>query len=158
MTQQEKINDWFETEFPKTFDKLVLDIGQGRIAAFGAYIITVCPHYTQVEKNNTSCVQFRDRRSAMSWCVADHLGDYDLARRIENLDRSRVLCQNDLHSRSQLSSRSKNDRFKETVSTKLAYKRDHLHRLENELAKCIDRAKYLQLRGFQNEIARARRT
>lgn len=149
MTQQEKINNWFETEFPKTFDKLVLDLGQGRITAFGSYMITIGKDYTQVEKNHVMCAKFQDRRSAMSWCVADHLGDYNLARRIENLDRSRVLCMDDIQFRSQMSARSKSDRFKATVATKLSYKREHLFRLENELAKCIDRAKYLQLRGFQ---------
>lgn len=156
--QEQKLADWFETELPKTFNTLMLDVGQNRISAFGRYVITIGSDHTDVEKNTTLNVRFTDRRSAMSWCVADHLGDYDLARRIEHLDRSRTLCMDDLHTRGQISSRSKNDKFRETVATKLAYKREHLQRLENELGKCIDRAKYLQLRGFQNEIARARRT
>jgi hypothetical protein len=104
---------------------------------------------TEVQKNDTVSLRFMDRRSAMSWCVADHVGDYNLARRIENLDQSRAICTRDLKARSQILSRSKTDRFKEAVSTKLAYKRDHLRHIEHELGKCIDRAKYLQLRGFQ---------
>jgi hypothetical protein len=50
--------------------------------------------------------------------------------------------------------RTRNEGFAEVVLTKLQPKVERLSWLNNELEKCLNSAKYLQLRGFQNETAR----
>jgi len=63
---------------------------------------------------------------------------------------------NDIETRSGQAQKSYGN-FWETVSAKAAHKRSQSQQIENELTKCINSAKYWQLRGSNNETARTGR-
>jgi hypothetical protein len=56
-----------------------------------------------------------------------------------------------------VASRSKRPEFKESIDTKLENKIIRRKELEQQLAKYVNSAKYLQQRGFDNETARSSR-
>jgi hypothetical protein len=49
--------------------------------------------------------------------------------------------------------RGRHEDFYETVNTKIQPKQAVLDSVQAEIEKCINSAKYLQLRGFSNETA-----
>jgi hypothetical protein len=53
-----------------------------------------------------------------------------------------------------MADRSRNNGFSEVVLTKLQPKVQQHTLVDQELEKCLISAKYIQLRGFQNETAR----
>jgi predicted transposase YbfD/YdcC len=77
-----------------------------------------------------------------------------LAQNIKNLDRKKNLLSADIHCRKSLADRSRQSGFNEMVLTKLQTKIEQHVMVDRELEKCLNLAKYIQLRGFQNEIAR----
>jgi hypothetical protein len=84
----------------------------------------------------------------MSWCVADHLQQYKLAQNIRILDNKKQTLTADIHCRRGQADCSTRPEFREMVRTKLAPKIENLTLLNQELEKCLNSAKYLQLRGF----------
>jgi hypothetical protein len=63
----------------------------------------------------------------------------------------------DINARAAVAERSKNFEFRDSVGTKLETKIIHKKQLENQLAKSVNWAKYIQQRGFENETARTGR-
>ena len=100
---------------------------------------------------------FSTSRSALSWCIADKFRNYKLAQTLLNLDNALANVAGDIAARAQIADRSKNPEFRETVAIKLETKLIHKKILENDLANCVNLAKYLQQRGFDNETARTGR-
>jgi hypothetical protein len=103
-------------------------------------------------------VIFGSKRVAMSWCIADRLQRYQLARNIQLLDNKRQSLAADIYCRQQLANHSRNIDFSESVNTKIQRKIDYFNMLDSELEKCLNSAKYWQLKGFANETARTGRT
>jgi hypothetical protein len=79
-----------------------------------------------------------------------------LANEIQHLDFTLLRLRNDIEVRSSQAQKSYGN-FWETVSAKAAHKRSQSQQIENELTKCINSAKYWQLRGSNNETARTGR-
>jgi hypothetical protein len=95
-----------------------------------------------------------NKRNAISWCVADHNHRITLANRILVLDNKKQILAADIQGRQQLGDRSRVEDFYENVSIKLQPKIEAFNMLTSELEKCINSAKYIQIRGFSNETAR----
>lgn len=133
---------------------VILPLDNGNYEVFGKYqIIPEHPGYT-VMCHATEVGFFNNSRTAMGWCIADKYGDYNLARDILNLDNKLSFLNNDINSRANLADRSKRPEFRENVGTKLETKIIHKKALENQLSNCVNLAKYLQQRGFNNETQR----
>jgi len=64
---------------------------------------------------------------------------------------------NDIFVRMGVANRSKKPDFRESIDTKLETKVIRKKELEQQLAKYVNSAKYLQQRGFDNETARSSR-
>ena len=64
----------------------------------------------------------------------------------------------DFDVRSNLVGKFKNSEHRTIVELKLRTRKDRLKLLDNELSKCINLAKYWQIRGFNNETVRTGRT
>jgi hypothetical protein len=64
----------------------------------------------------------------------------------------------DINTRAAAGDRSQDPAWRETILTKLETKIIQKKLLENQLTKCVDWAKYIQQKGFDNETARTGRS
>lgn len=155
MNREQKLERFATQQLQKNIDNLVIPDDDGNHIAFGRYLIKAEPLGCRVYDNNEELLgSFSNRRTAMSYCVADKFRRYKLAAHIKTLDNKRQILINDIATHRGLADRSRNAGFREIVMTKLAPKTIQLRAVENELEKCVISAKYLQLKGFQNETAR----
>ena len=74
------------------------------------------------------------------------------------LDNKLTGLANDITTRATIADRSKRPDFREDIGTKLETKMIHKKIVENQLTNCVNLAKYLQQRGFNNETQRIGRS
>jgi hypothetical protein len=156
MTREQKLHRWAQRELTLHLNDLILDDWQGGILAFGRYEIQSSDQEFVVTRDNELQGKFTTRRVALSWCVADNKHIWDLRQRIAVLDQQRHRLNQDINTRKQAQSRIQDGFRKNLVEDKLQNRHYQLANTNFELEKCLARAKYLQLRGSQNETARTR--
>jgi hypothetical protein len=117
----------------------------------------------QLNDTYLACKQYQDPKTfsalrfAMSWCIADKYGKLDLATAIVNLDQQRYTILNNVKVRQHLAKKIQDPVRKEIVELKIANKKNGLVQIENQLTKCVNLAKYWQIKGFNcDETARTR--
>jgi hypothetical protein len=155
MKSQQKLEQWAEREVKRNIHNMIVDIDKDNYVAFGKYYL--CTNKQSVTVHNLSgdlISEFGNKRTAISWCVADNKNMLSLAQNIKNLDRKKSLLSADIHCRRSVADRSRQQGFSEMVLTKLQTKIQQHIMVDRELEKCLNLAKYIQLRGFQNETAR----
>ena len=157
MNKTQKLEKFADREIKNLQDKLIVPDGRGGYTAFGKYHIVPKKEHVVVYVKDQETLEFGNKRTAMSWCVADRLQKYSLARNIHNLDNKRRSLAADIHCRQQIAKQSRSADFSESVNTKVQRKLDYINVLESELEKCLNSAKYWQLKGFANETARTGR-
>lgn len=148
MTRDQKLERFAERELKRVYTELIIDDEQGGYVAFGRYHLQPNDDSFAVYHSDDLVSTFSSKRAAMSWCVADHLQQYRLAQNIRILDNKKQSLTADIHCRRGQADRSNRPDFREIVRTKLAPKIENLTLLNQELEKCLNSAKYLQLRGF----------
>jgi hypothetical protein len=148
MTRDQKLERFAERELKRVYTELIIDDEHGGYVAFGRYHLR--PEHTgfAVYQSDDLVAVFGSKRTAMSWCVADHLKQYQLSQNIRILDIKKQSLTADIYCRQGQADRSTRPEFREMVRTKLAPKIENLTLLNRELEKCLNSAKYLQLRGF----------
>lgn len=145
-----------QQELPTMVDNLIIKDGN-TYKVFGKYTITKQKYNYQVITTTDIEEQFSSTRSALAWCIADKFNNLNLARDIVNLDSMITRQQQDIQVRKAQITRCKDGNFADTVAAKVDCKQQQCRVLEHELSKCINRAKYLQYRGFSNETSRTGR-
>jgi len=100
---------------------------------------------------------FNSTKTALSWCIADKNQAYNTARNILELDTKLGAISADIAARTTIAEHSQQWEFRDVVGTKLETKIIRKKKVESELAKCVNWAKYCQQRGFNNETARTGR-
>lgn len=157
MKQDQEFERMFRQEFKSVTPNLIWQNLAGEYEAFGKYrIVPMRPGYRVFCAANEVGI-FHSTRSALSWCIADKHGAYNTARELLETDTKLYSLVQDISIRTALAERSKNFDFRDSVGTKLETKIIHKKQLENQLAKCVNWAKYIQQRGFENETARTGR-
>ena len=154
----DRLLEMVKPDLPTIEKNAIVKDDDGSWLVFGRYRIDrYKSHYTVKRYLNTIGI-FSNLRSALSWCVADKFGQYKLANDILHLEKQYHLLRDDLRVRSNLAAQIRqNDRY-ESVQIKLEQKKIRLRTIETRLDKCINLAKYWQLRGFNNETARTGRS
>jgi hypothetical protein len=137
---------------------LIVEDDNGGVWAFGHYYLTKQDHGVLVTKNYVEKGVFSSMRTALSWCVADKYQQFVLGEEIIKLDRIRWTLKTDIDTRTRINQTIKDADRRELIETKLTTKRIKLRGLTERLDKCVSLAKYWQIRGFNNEIARTRRS
>ena len=100
---------------------------------------------------------FSSSKSAVSWCVAEKYNKFALSREIALADSDTSRLLNDVVISQELLS-TMHDRERRSIARhKLEHKQTQLKQAQERLAKCINLAKYFQIRGFNDELARTRR-
>lgn len=147
----------FRREFGDTVKNTIWQNDAGDYRVFAKYLIRRERGQYRVWCHSTEVGTFSTSRAALSWCIADKFHNFKLAQKLLTLDNALANVARDIATRAQVADRSKNPDFRETVAIKLETKLIHKKILENDLANCINSAKYLQQRGFDNETARTGR-
>jgi hypothetical protein len=151
MLAYKKLEQIAAKEIVSLQDKMILPDSRGGVIAFTKYKISPDRRGFFVKPENQTGLHFHSRRNALSWCIADRIKNYSLARSIHSLDGKKFILENDISARKILAEKSNNQDFKEKVNTKLMSKILYLNQVKNELEKYVNLAKYWQTKGFRNE-------
>jgi len=154
MTREQKLEAWAERELKRNIDSIIIDNGAGGIVVFGKYCIESTDSRFRVSTWDREIHCFSSKKSAMSWCTADHQQQYNLSNSILVLDRKKQALAADIYCRKTVGERGRHENFYEIINMKIQPKIDLYNSIDAELENCVNRAKYLQIRGFNNETAR----
>ena len=155
MKTSQKLAELAEQELPKLLEHVIVADG-GKYRVFGSYVLRQTTHGYSLTYQDTPVGTFTSTRSAIAWCIADKNRQYRLANEIQHLDFTLLRLRNDIEVRGSQARKSYGT-FWETVSAKAAHRKEQSQQIENELTKCINSAKYQELRGRINETARTGR-
>jgi hypothetical protein len=154
MTRDQKLEQFAERELKRNIDSLIIDDGTGCIVVFGKYYIEPVDTRFQVSTWDKVIHCFSSKKTAMSWCTADCQAHYNLSNMILVLDRKKQALAADIYCRKTLGERGRTETFYEIINMKIQPKIDLYTSVVAELEKCVNQAKYMQIRGFNNETAR----
>lgn len=152
MNQDQKLESFAERS-AHMLDSSIIPLETGYLV-FAKYNLQPNGNFYDVYLYDDLVATFSSKRTAISWCVAEKYRQHQLSFDIRVLDAKKSQLSADIYARQQMSNRSKRDQFAEIVETKLEPKIRYLNTIKAELEKCVNSAKYLQLRGFSNETAR----
>ena len=154
MNKQQKLELFAERELKRNIDSLIINDEDDCIIAFGRYYIKPVDTRFQVSTWDTIIHCFSSKKTAMAWCTADKYKHYNLSNVILVLDRKKQSLAADIYCRKIMGERGKTESFYEIINMKIQPKIDMYNSVISELEKCVNQAKYMQIRGFNNETAR----
>jgi len=153
----QKLEHIVKTDMPLAEQNTIIRNKHGQYDVFGIYQIQRNQHGASVWYKQELTKQFGSVKSAVSWCIAEKYKKYNLARDIEQSDIDVTRLENDVIISQGIIPRIKNFDTYIISHAKLENKKAHLSQAQDRLAKCINLAKYFQIRGFNDELARTRR-
>ena len=130
----------------------------GRYHVFSEYQLEVQKNGCLMRSTRHDDRRFGSVKTALSWCIAHKYQRHDVANEIENLDQQHQIGTADLEVRSQLARRQSDPVRRETAMLKVEHRREQLAQVSDRLTKCVNLAKYWQIRGFNNETVRTGRS
>ena len=154
MITSQNIERLFRQEFSDIMPNVIYESDDGVYQVFDRYRIQPTQYGYRVFCSATEVGTFSTTRSALSWCIADKNRAFNTARELLEIDQKLSCLTHDIATQAAIGDRSKNPSLRETILTKLESKIIHKKQLENQLAKCVNWAKYVQQRGFDNETQR----
>lgn len=154
MNVQKKLAQFTDQQLKKHADRMLVPQPDGSLVAFGRYLIKQRQHHYSVYTWDRKQGDFASQRSALGWCSAERHRYYNLSREILQLDQTLDHLTVDIEQTTNSIKHSNNHEFCDILQVKLAHKRQRLTRVRNELENCLSRAKYIELKDFQNETAR----
>jgi len=152
-----RLHDMVAQDLASLAPNTILPDGLG-YQVFEIYSIQPSQGLWQVTKRGEPIALMTGLKSAVSWCVADKYNQHYLSAEIQGLDRHKLQISSDLQVREALARRKKLAITVDATEAKISIRRRRLQQIDERLAKCVNVAKYWQLRGFNNETARAGRT
>lgn len=155
MIHEQRLEVLMTREFKKHSANTIVDDDTGtKYLVFGKYEIAQTPEGFVVSDWHSMIHCFSAKRIALSWCIADKYQRYNLSNNLVILDRRQQVLKTDIYCSRKTAEVSGRESFYEIVNTKMQPKIDMLESVTAELEKCVNSAKYLQIRGFHNETAR----
>ena len=151
MNKEQKLELFARVELERNVYKMIVEDEEGGYIVFGRYYIRSVNGLWEVYELDQFIHQFHNKRTAMAWCTSDKFKLYQRASEILALDRKKQNLMADISCRRTLGDRSRQYSFYEIVNMKIEPKIATLELVSRELEKCITSAKYLQIRGFNNE-------
>ena len=124
------------------------------IQAFGVYSIYKQNHIYNIYKKNILVAETSSAKCALAWCIADKYGVKHLREEIQRLDLDLSRRQIEIQSYKNFIQTSAPITRKLVVEDKLQESILKAKRTRNQLDKCLNSAKYYQLKGFENETSR----
>jgi len=153
----EKLAEFVKDDLQKIEPNVIIEYN-GNYEVFGTYLLVKNNDCTcTVTKNSGRIIRFSSLRVALAWCTADKSNMLDFSRKIIDLDKQLMLLSDDVAVRQKIITKISDPIRKEIGTAKLTKKRSAVKHLENQLTKCVNLAKYWQIKGFnRDEIARPR--
>jgi hypothetical protein len=158
MNTTQEFKQLFHQEFRDIMPNTIWQNDNGEYEVFGHYRIQSTRPGYRVMCSATDVGVFSSTRTALSWCIADKHRAYNTARELLTIDTKLTALTQDINARAAVGDRSQNPQLRETILTKLETKIIQKKLLENQLTKCVNWAKYIQQRGFDNETQRTGRS
>lgn len=158
MNSDQDFDRLFRQEFRDIMPNTIWQDEDGTYEVFGHYRIQPNRPNYRVFCGATDIGVFSSTRTALSWCIADKNKSYNTAREILTVDTKLTSLTHDISARAAIGDRSNNPALRERILTKLETKIIKKKLLENQLTKCVNWAKYIQQRGFDNETQRIGRS
>jgi len=124
------------------------------IRAFGKYTIIRNSKSFQVYRSATLAVEPSSSKVAISWCVADKYGKHSLAHDLITYDAEVERRQDEIMYYRNTLNCDQDTVLKSVVADRLAESMARLKYAQEQLDKCVNLAKYWQLKGFKDETAR----
>ena len=158
MTPTQEFDRMFRQEFRDLMPNVIWQNDNGIYEVFDRYQIHPERSGYKVFCSATDVGVFSSTRTALSWCIADKNQAYNTARELLTVDNKLTALTQDINTRAAVGDRSQNPQLRENILTKLETKIIQKKLLENQLAKCVNWAKYIQQRGFEDETQRTGRS
>jgi hypothetical protein len=158
MNTTQEFKQLFHQEFRDIMPNTIWQNDSGEYEVFGHYRIHAERPGYRVTCGATDVGVFSSTRTALSWCIADKNKAYNTARELLTIDTKLAALTQDINARAAVGDRSQNPQLRETILTKLETKIIQKKLLENQLTKCVNWAKYIQHRGFEDETQRTGRS
>jgi len=158
----DRLNDRFEhvlgPEMLVAKQNLIIKTANGSYQLFGRYCLTESAGEVSVCLMGIEIGKFNSLQAAVSWCIAEKYKQTWLSDEISRVDQELAQRLQNHLVLSDICKRVRDTERKIIAETKSreAYLRCQYTR--KQLANCVSRAKYFQIRGFNDEIARTRRT
>ena len=157
-TFSKKLEKMVLQNIDQLLDNSIVPVGNG-YSVFNRYQLNPSEYEVAVYVDKfMDQITFGSKRTALGWCVADKYNKNDLAREIEFLDKQKVRLQDDVNAQIKHLSFFKDPIKRSIVEVKLDSKKEALRHVCDKLNKCINTAKYWQIKGFNDEIERTRKT
>lgn len=153
MKPSQKLIKLAQRELAELQSTLILKDGNG-YQVFGRYQIVPDSGLYRVDVNSDIQGRFINKKTALSWCIADNQHQMNLARQIQQLDERLQYTQNGLQQRRAVKENTRDPALKELARVKAQHRATRQSQTLAELEKCIKLAKYLHLKGFSNETQR----
>lgn len=147
----EKLEDLIGKNIKSSLSASIVKLNKNVYRLFNTYTVYVKVDGVKVKKSER-CYDFSSLRAALSWCTLDRIGDRAEAERIKVLDGDRQRIDNDISFSIEMQKNNSNH----LLSVKIDYKMQILNKLKHDLKNCITKAKYIQIKEFNNEIERFR--
>ena len=154
MKSDQEFDRLFRQEFRDIMPNTIWQNDDGVYEVFGHYSIQPEQSGYRVFCSATDVGVFSNTRTALSWCIADKNQAYNTARELLEVDTKLAALSQDISTRAAVGDKSRDPALREIILTKLESKIIHKKLLENQLTKCVNWAKYVQQRGFDNETQR----
>lgn len=155
MNTNQKLETFAFREYRRHAHNIIVETDNDQHLVFGAYVLEHTKRGVEVWNRAQDLVAiFGDQRAALSYCVADKFRRYALGAQIISLDKQKQNYAADISTHRARMARSRNSEFIDLVSDKLSQRLVQHRAVTEQLEKCINQAKYLQIKGFQNETAR----
>jgi hypothetical protein len=153
----DKMQSLLQTEFDVASQNLIVKNADGGYHLFGLFDVHENQDMIEVFRGNTKLQEFTQLQLALSWCIAEKYQQNLLSLEIVRLHKDLVRLRNTTHALDVMTDRITDRDRRSVTRVKTEDSRYRLASVQNQLTKCVSRAKYLQIRGFNDEIARTRR-
>jgi len=129
----------------------------GAYEVFGRWQLQEHGDRVTVSRREQVVCEFSSLRVAVSWCIAEKYNQRELSADIRRLDQDlcRLRDQDWVRRQAAESLRDPDRRVTALIKSQEAHRRYCV--IGERLTECARRAKYFQIRGFNDEIARTRR-
>jgi GTPase SAR1 family protein len=154
MKSDQHFDRLFRQEFKDILPNTIWQNDNGVYEVFDRYRIQPERPGYRVFCSATEIGVFSSSKTALSWCIADKHQAYNTARELLEVDTKLSGLTQDISVRASIGDKSRDPALRETILAKLESKIIHKKLLENQLTKCVNWAKYVQQRGFDNETQR----
>lgn len=154
MKTNTRVKKFAQEEFKHILPVIIWQSDDNEYEVFGYYKVVVDHPRCTVFINNDEQGTFNSTRTAISWCIADKYKRYNLARDLLSYDNMLAHVTNDIFVRAGIANKTRDPVLKESIEVKLEPKILHKNELKNQIDKCVNWAKYLHQKGFENEAPR----